>query len=196
VSCGVSRRRASDLALVWLCPRPAAAAPIQPLAWELPYAVGAALKRPPPKKNLSILRLQEDWGLCGHGHQVVQVFHLVEGDICICKTAQEMSIRCFSMLLQREAATEDLGEEPAPGEHPSLLLGYKTIAGRDEYWYNLFFIYFFIFLPFCPFRAAPVAYGGAQAESLTRCLDSPRFRFFVPPGRRNSARVLGKKSIY
>ena len=98
------------------------------------------------------------------------------------------------MLLQREAATEDLGEEPAPGEHPSLLLGYKTIAGRDEYWYNLFFIYLFIFLAFCPFRAAPVAYGGAQAESLTRITHSVSgLRFFVPPCRRNSVRVLGKK---
>ena len=26
-----------DLALLWLWPRPAAATPIQPLAWELPY---------------------------------------------------------------------------------------------------------------------------------------------------------------
>ena len=34
-----------DLALLWLWRRRVAAAPIQPLAWELPYAVGAALKR-------------------------------------------------------------------------------------------------------------------------------------------------------
>ena len=31
--------------LLWLWYRPAAAAPIQPLAWELPYAAGAAVKR-------------------------------------------------------------------------------------------------------------------------------------------------------
>ena len=36
--------------LPWLWCRPAAAAPIQPLAWEPPYAVGAALKRQ-NKKN-------------------------------------------------------------------------------------------------------------------------------------------------
>ena len=35
----------SDLVLLWLWCRPAAAAPIQPLTWELPYAMGAALKR-------------------------------------------------------------------------------------------------------------------------------------------------------
>ena len=36
----------SDPALPWLWRRLAAAAPIQPLAWELPYASSAALKRP------------------------------------------------------------------------------------------------------------------------------------------------------
>ena len=44
VSCGVGRRHSWDLALLWLWRRPAAAAPITPLAWELPYATGAALK--------------------------------------------------------------------------------------------------------------------------------------------------------
>ena len=32
------------LALLWLWHRPAAAAPIRPQAWELPYAPGVALK--------------------------------------------------------------------------------------------------------------------------------------------------------
>ena len=46
VSCGVGRRRSSDLALLsQLCRPPAATAPIQRLAWEPPYAMGAALKR-------------------------------------------------------------------------------------------------------------------------------------------------------
>ena len=31
--------------LLWLWPRPAAPAPIQPLDWESPYAMGEALKR-------------------------------------------------------------------------------------------------------------------------------------------------------
>ena len=33
-----------DLALLWLWHKPAAVAPFQPLAWELPYATSAALK--------------------------------------------------------------------------------------------------------------------------------------------------------
>src|SRR5512137_1545768 len=42
VSCGVGRRHGSDPALLWLWRRPVATAPIQPLAWEPPYATGAA----------------------------------------------------------------------------------------------------------------------------------------------------------
>ena len=49
MSCGVGRCD-SDPALLWLWQGPAAVAPIQPLAWERPYATGAAPKR--PKKNL------------------------------------------------------------------------------------------------------------------------------------------------
>ena len=45
MSCGVDCRQSSDLVLPWLWRRSAAAAPIQPLAWELPYATGAALKK-------------------------------------------------------------------------------------------------------------------------------------------------------
>ena len=50
MSCGVGHRCGSDLALLWLWlwHGPAATALIQPLAWEPPYATGAALK----KKNL------------------------------------------------------------------------------------------------------------------------------------------------
>ena len=44
MSCDVGRRRGSDLVLMWLWLRPAATAPIRLLAWEPPYASGAALK--------------------------------------------------------------------------------------------------------------------------------------------------------
>ena len=45
VSCGVGHRCGLDLVLLWLWCRPAAAAPLRPLAWERPHAVGAALER-------------------------------------------------------------------------------------------------------------------------------------------------------
>jgi len=54
VSCGVGHRCGSDPALLWLWLWPAATAPIQPLAWEPPYAVRAAqemAKRQKKKKK-------------------------------------------------------------------------------------------------------------------------------------------------
>ena len=40
MNCGVGHRRGSDPALLWPWCRPAASAPIQPLAWGPPYAAG------------------------------------------------------------------------------------------------------------------------------------------------------------
>ena len=50
MSCGVGHRPGLDLALLKLRHRPAAIAPIRPLAWEPPYAVGADLKKKKSKK--------------------------------------------------------------------------------------------------------------------------------------------------
>ena len=52
MNCGLDHRRGSDPVLLWLWPRLAATAPIQPLAWESPYAMGAALKR--QKKKMAM----------------------------------------------------------------------------------------------------------------------------------------------
>ena len=51
VSCGVGRRCGSDPALLWLWHRPAAVAQIRPLALQLPYALGVALKKKKKKKE-------------------------------------------------------------------------------------------------------------------------------------------------
>ena len=45
MSCGVGHRCGLDSTLLWLWCRLAAVALIRPLAWEPPYAAGAALKR-------------------------------------------------------------------------------------------------------------------------------------------------------
>ena len=50
MSCDVDQGLGSDLALLWLWCKLAAAAPIQPLAWEPPYARGVGLKK--TKKQL------------------------------------------------------------------------------------------------------------------------------------------------
>ena len=49
--CGVDHRRSLDPMLLWLWCRPAAAALVQPLAWELRYAMGTALKTKKKKKK-------------------------------------------------------------------------------------------------------------------------------------------------
>ena len=56
MSCGVGLRHSSDPTLLWLWYRPAATAPIQPLAWESPYATGVSLKRP-EKMNFLLIKL-------------------------------------------------------------------------------------------------------------------------------------------
>ena len=58
VSCGVGCRHGLDLALLWLWHRPVAMAPIGPLAWEPPYAKGAALKRKKEKKKKNTVEIR------------------------------------------------------------------------------------------------------------------------------------------
>ena len=57
-------RNSLDPALLWLWCRPAAVAPVRPLAWEPPFAMGVALKRQKDQKkdglyaiNANILRV-------------------------------------------------------------------------------------------------------------------------------------------
>ena len=51
MTCGVGRRHGSDPELLWLWCRLAATALIRPLAWEPPYAAGAALEKTEKKKK-------------------------------------------------------------------------------------------------------------------------------------------------
>ena len=45
--------------MLWLWHRPAAIAPIQPLAWESPYAMGAAQEKAKRQKKLKIIKKYE-----------------------------------------------------------------------------------------------------------------------------------------
>ena len=51
MSCGVGHRWGLDLVLLWLWRKPAAEAPIESLAQELPHAKGAAIKIKLKKKK-------------------------------------------------------------------------------------------------------------------------------------------------
>ena len=57
MSCGVGPRCGSDPALLWLWYRLAATALIQTLAWQLPRATGAALKRQRTGKKKKSLQM-------------------------------------------------------------------------------------------------------------------------------------------
>ena len=51
MSCGVGCRRVLDPALLWLCRRLVPTARIRPLAWDPPYASGAALEKDQKKRH-------------------------------------------------------------------------------------------------------------------------------------------------
>ena len=79
MSCGVEHRCSWNPELLWLWHRSAATAPIWPLAWELLYAVSAALKREKKKKEKEEINNQRNreiilrTSLDGNNH-LLQVF--------------------------------------------------------------------------------------------------------------------------
>ena len=67
MSCGVGCRRGSDpeLLWLWLWRKLVTTAPIQPLAWEPPYATGAAQRNSKKKRDKYqdlFGNLEEGWG--------------------------------------------------------------------------------------------------------------------------------------
>ena len=56
MSCGVDHRCGVDPVLLWLWWRPADVAPIGPLAWEPPYAVGAAQHRDKKQNKITFFK--------------------------------------------------------------------------------------------------------------------------------------------
>ena len=65
MTCGVGGIHSSDCALLWLWRRPAATALIRPLAWEPPYAMGAAIKK--IKKDEKKEKRNHSFGGSHHG---------------------------------------------------------------------------------------------------------------------------------
>ena len=81
MSCGIGRSCGLDPELLWLWYRLAAAAPIQPLAWEPPYAMRAALNRPPPKKSES--GNLKNIMLCERRHKLNESIYMNHAAWCI-----------------------------------------------------------------------------------------------------------------
>ena len=66
MSCGVGCRCGLDPTLLWLWCRPAATALIRPLAWEPPYAMGAALEKDKRQKKKKSVVLEKLTGASVH----------------------------------------------------------------------------------------------------------------------------------
>ena len=60
ISSGIGCRCGLDPVLLWLLCRPAATAPIRPLAWAPPYAASATLKRQKKKKHPQ-MKVMVEW---------------------------------------------------------------------------------------------------------------------------------------
>ena len=77
MSCGVGCRHSLDPALLWLWHRPEATAPIGPLAWEPPYAAGAALEM--AKRHKKRHRFERDLGGVNRTSRLVECGTGIEG---------------------------------------------------------------------------------------------------------------------
>ena len=64
MSCGIGSRRGSDPMFLWLWRRPVATALIRPLAWEPPYAKGAAQEMAKKKDKTKQTKHQESTIYC------------------------------------------------------------------------------------------------------------------------------------
>ena len=83
MSCGVGCRRGSDPELLWHWHRPVATAPIGPLAWEPPYAAGAAqeiAKRQKKKKKKKLLLIRKISR--GVARQIFLLSNCISKDAC------------------------------------------------------------------------------------------------------------------
>ena len=93
MSCGVGCRLGSDPTYLWLWGRPTATAPIRPLGWEPPYAVGAALKRQKKKKKKGVVNI----------HNGVLLSHKKEQNNAICKNMDELETLILSEVRRTNA---------------------------------------------------------------------------------------------
>ena len=102
MSCAVGCQCGSDPELLWLWHRPAAAAVIQSLAWELPHAAGAAMKK---RKNKTESNGDFNSKALCHGSQIFPLFHLT---LCGLPYKEDMNEQTL-FLGQKETLEADLG---------------------------------------------------------------------------------------
>ena len=147
MSCGVGRRPGLDLALLWLWRRPAALAPIWTLAWEPPYATGAALKSKRKKKRkektqfeskLRDAKVEACEGSCGSFEKVSTParHRYLQGCTCTpwCVPAswgqEPPAVCCFVLFFSCWL----LKSEQPQNYHPAIALSSHTICNWRMFW--------------------------------------------------------------
>ena len=106
MNCGVGPRNSLDSTLLWLWCRPANAAPIGHLAWEPPYAVGAALeKKQKTKENIDnskcCWRYRQTnthtcWGTCQLTYSCWKtVWQFLQNYMCNYSTTKQLNFGIF-----------------------------------------------------------------------------------------------------
>ena len=122
MSCGVGCSRSLDPTLLWLWHRPVATAPIRLLAWEPPYAEGAAQEITKKKKKNFFLAVPEACGSSQARDQtcataVTQAAEATTPDPLTYSTTRELSLQFFFFLFI--VATAAYGSSRARGSNQS-----------------------------------------------------------------------------
>ena len=104
MGCGVDPRHSLDL--VWLWHRRVALAPIGPLAWEPPYAPGAALKKKKIRDDEG-----ETWQV---GDTFIFLSRLIEDSGSNTKTKTKLSLFLLKPLNQPPLGNFSLATSPPP----------------------------------------------------------------------------------
>ena len=161
MSCGIGHSHSLDPELLWLWCRPAATALIQSLAWELPHAVGLALKQTNKQTKSACL--------------IAEYFRVVRFKFCIivivvsCKTYKYLDIQSGHQHCQQGVLTIDDRKNLAGCSHPTCTTAKEQGCeqrGREE-------------TPPCPVpwlrgaaALAPIRREGSAAERLLYCQHS------------------------
>ena len=128
MSYGVGHRRGSDLSWLWLWL--AATSSIRPLAWKLPHAAPAALKKTKKKKKKKGSGVRENkkfhFSISNQGYYFIGVFHVAEKlqkrTCALCPEDLDYSVLYFSQ-------SEDLAA------HENCLVSYlkthASFSGHD-----------------------------------------------------------------
>ena len=90
VNCGVGCRHGLDPVLLWLWCRPVARAPIGPLAWEPPYAAGAAQEMAKSQKAKKKKKQKKPGRSSHRGSAVANLTSIYEDEDLIPGLAQQV----------------------------------------------------------------------------------------------------------